>query len=86
MKYTGDMDKDLKVLVPEIIAYLVAGYDKEMAQYLINRAWYIYRFKPSWGKKIALDNEKARDTLRMFMEHWKEGEEKRRAKSRSARA
>lgn len=72
-KYTGDFDKDLKILMPEVIADSVAGMgNQELADKLAEKARIVYKHNPTWAKKIT-DTEKGRDTLYAFMEHWKLG-------------
>ncbi len=69
-KYTGDMDKDLTVLLPHIVADGVSQNDRELSDWLVERARQIYKHNPEWGKKVARENDAARDFLWQFMEHW----------------
>lgn len=69
-KYTGDIDKDLTVLLPHIVADGVAGQDRDLSDWLVERARQIYKHNPDWGKKVARENDAARDFLAQFMAHW----------------
>lgn len=68
MSYTGDMDKDLKCLIPECVADSVTN-DRTLADALVAKAKSLYRSNESFGRKIT-DSNKGRDTLYMFMKHW----------------
>lgn len=69
MKYTGNIDRDLEVILPHIIADCVTS-NRRYSEMLVDRARVIYANNPKWGQLIAKDNTKARDLLRAFMEHW----------------
>jgi len=68
-RWTGDMDKDLQVLMPHIVADGVAP-DRELSDWLVNYAKAIYKNNADWGKMIAKEDNNSRDTLKSFMEHW----------------
>lgn len=70
-KYTGDIDKDLKVLIPEIIIDSVTD-DAEERKYLAERLRHIYRNAEFFGRRISRESAKSRDILKAFLEHWLE--------------
>lgn len=70
--YTGNMNKDLKVLLPIAVATSVSW---DHAYKLTEIAERIYKHNESWGRKIT-DTTKGRDTLYAFMKHWFEGFQK----------
>ena len=68
-RWTGDMDKDLQVLMPHIVADGVAP-DRDLSDWLVNYAKAIYKNNADWGQMIAKEDNNSRDTLKSFMEHW----------------
>jgi hypothetical protein len=66
--YTGNPTKDLKALLPHIVADCHAG-DRTEADLLVSKFNRIYACNPEWGKLIK-DTNAGRDTLHAFMEHW----------------
>ncbi len=68
MKYTGNMNKDLKRNLPQAIADLVTS-NREKSMRLVEMARNIYAANPDWGRRIT-DTESGRDTLYVFMLHW----------------
>lgn len=69
---TGNMMKDLKILIPEIVADTVTSNNPLHSDRLVKIACTLYSKNKSWAKKIT-DTDKGRDTLYSYMTHWYEG-------------
>lgn len=70
--YTGDLDKDLfsKALIPDAVAYEIS-IEKDVKEYIVARAHWVYKANKDWGRRIAPGDERARNLLWSFMLHWK---------------
>lgn len=64
--YTGNLHKDLKVLLPHIVA---DGVSYEHSEKLVKLAEYFYSRNEQFGRSIT-DSNKGLDTLYAFMRHW----------------
>jgi hypothetical protein len=87
-KYSGDIYKDLESTDIDAIANSVSIKkisaedtetelnQKELVEYLINKAVSVYKSNDAWGSKIyrrEQSSEGARDEMYMWMEHWADG-------------
>lgn len=68
-KWTGDIEKDL----PHFALWVMAGFvvqDREIANYLAQKAVTIYKHNKNFGSKFLAGDNKERDLMIMFMKHW----------------